>query len=43
MVTADDTTWGNDDNDGWYVVNDDVTIGQRVTVTGDVHHPGGRV
>ena len=37
VVTADDTTWGNDDNDGWYVVNDDVTIGQRVTVTGDVH------
>ena len=22
---------------GWYVVNDDVTIDQLVTVTGDVH------
>ena len=26
------TTW----NDGWYVVDDDVTIGSRVTVNGDV-------
>ena len=32
-VTENDTTW----NAGWYVVNDDVTIDQRVTVTGDVH------
>ena len=36
-VTADDTTWGDDNNDGWYVVNGNVTIGQRVTVIGDVH------
>ena len=36
-VTESDTTWGDDNNDGWYVVNGDVTIGQRVTVTGDVH------
>lgn len=36
-VTAGDATWGNDGNSGWYVVNDDVTIDQRVTVTGDVH------
>ena len=31
MVTENDTTW----NTGWYVVNDDVTLDQRVTVTGD--------
>lgn len=37
VVTESDTTWGDDNNDGWYVVNGDVTIGQRVTVTGDVH------
>ena len=37
VVTADDTTWGDDGNNGWYVVNSNVTIGQRVTVTGDVH------
>ena len=30
VVTESDTTW----NAGWYVVNDDVTIDQRVTVTG---------
>ena len=36
-VTESDTTWGDDNNDGWYVVNGDVTIGTRVTVTGDVH------
>ncbi|MFR6022900.1 MAG: hypothetical protein ACLUGW_01205, partial [Oscillospiraceae bacterium] len=30
-VTESDTTW----NAGWYVVYGDVTIGQRVTVTGD--------
>lgn len=33
VVTESDTTWGA----GWYVVNDDVTIDQHVTVTGDVH------
>ena len=33
VVTESDTTWGA----GWYVVNDDVTIDQRVTVTGSVH------
>ena len=36
VVTADDTTWGDDGNDGWYVVNSNVTIGSRVTVTGNV-------
>ena len=36
-VTESDTTWGDDNNDGWYVVNGDVTISTRVTVTGDVH------
>ena len=37
VVTESDTTWGDDNNDGWYVVNGNVTIDQRVTVTGDVH------
>ena len=42
VVTSEDTTWGDDGNEGWYVVKSDVTIGtsetpQRVTVTGDVH------
>ena len=37
-VTGSDTTWGADDNvEHWYVVNGDVTISSRVTVTGDVH------
>ena len=41
VVTGDDTTWGDDGNNGWYVVNTNVTIGtednpQRVTVSGDV-------
>ena len=36
-VTESDTTWGDDNNGGWYVVNGDVTISSRVTVTGDVH------
>ena len=34
VVIADDTTWGNDNNAGWYVVNSNVTISERVTVTG---------
>lgn len=33
VVTADDTVWA----DGWYVVNSDVTISQRVTVSGNVN------
>lgn len=37
VVTESDTTWGDDGNNGWYVVNDDVTIDQRVTVIGNVH------
>ena len=36
-VTESDTTWGNDNNDGWYVVNSNVTISNRITVTDDVH------
>lgn len=35
VVTAGDATWGDDGNNGWYVVNGDVTISSRVTVTGD--------
>lgn len=37
VVTESDTTWGDDGNNGWYVVNGDVTISSRVTVTGSVH------
>ena len=37
VVTESDTTWGDDGNNGWYVVNGDVTIDQLVTVTGSVH------
>ena len=37
VVIADDTTWDNDNNAGWYVVNSNVTISERVTVTGKVH------
>ena len=32
-VTADTTAWTN----GWYVVNGEVPIASRITVTGDVH------
>ena len=32
-VTADSVAW----SDSWYVVTGEVTIGQRVAVTGDVH------
>ena len=32
VVTADNTQWNN----GWYVVNSDVTINQRISVNGDV-------
>ena len=37
VVIADDTTWDNDNNAGWYVVNSNVTISERVTVIGKVH------
>ncbi|MEE0747688.1 beta strand repeat-containing protein, partial [Evtepia sp.] len=37
VVTESDTTWDDDNNDGWYVVNGNVTISSRVTVTGEVH------
>lgn len=37
VVTAGDATWGDDGNNSWYVVNGDVTINTRVTVTGNVH------
>ena len=39
LVTNTSTAWGTADSgdEHWYVVQDDVTIGQRVTVTGDVH------
>lgn len=38
LVTADDTTWGADDGqEYWYVVSGNVTIDQRVTITGNVH------
>ena len=43
LVTENNTEWNaSDENNGWYVVSSDVTIGteeapQRVTVGGDVH------
>ena len=38
MVTETDTAWGaSDSQEHWYVVNSNVTINTRVTVTGDVH------
>ena len=37
-VTESDTTWGaSDSQEHWYVVNSNVTINTRVTVTGNVH------
>ena len=37
-VTSEDTAWtGTTENPGWYVVNTDVTIDSRVTVSGNVH------
>ena len=37
LVTANDTAWGAANATKWYVVNSDVTIASRITVTGDVH------
>ncbi|MDD5897038.1 MAG: hypothetical protein PUE14_00890, partial [Clostridia bacterium] len=37
VVSSDDNTWGDDGNNGWYVVNSNVTITSRITVTGEVH------
>lgn len=38
VVTKDATAWGASDSQAhWYVVQGDVTIDQRVTVTGEVH------
>ena len=37
VVTDTDLTWGDDGNDGWYVVNSNVTMPSRVVVNGNVH------
>ena len=38
VVTENDTAWGaSDSQEHWYVVNSNVTINTRVTVTGKVH------
>ena len=38
VVESTATTWGADDGqEHWYVVSSDVTISERITVTGDVH------
>lgn len=37
VVTANDTKWGDDGNNGWYVVNRDVAISGRIEVSGNVH------
>ncbi len=37
-VTESNTSWGeNDGQKHWYVVNGDITISSRISVTGDVH------
>ena len=36
-VTSTETTWGTGNEETWYVVQDDVTIGGYVTVKGNVH------
>ena len=36
-VTASDTAWDSNTTGGWYVAQGEVTINQRVTVTGEVH------
>ena len=37
VVSSSDNTWGNDGNGGWYVVNSNVTITSRISVSGEVH------
>lgn len=37
VVTDTDLTWGDDGNDGWYVVNSNVAMPSRVVVNGNVH------
>lgn len=39
LLTSDNaaTSWGSGDTETWYVVDSEVTISSRVTVTGDVH------
>ena len=36
-VVNDGTMWGTEGNTTWYVVSDEITIENRITVTGDVH------
>lgn len=36
-VTAESTAWGTADTDTWYVVSGEVTISERVKVSGNVH------
>ena len=35
-VEANTTSWGDEEEEKWYVVNSDVTIDDRITVTGTV-------
>ena len=39
VVTTGVTQWGGDESDKeyWYVVNDEINITDRITVTGNVH------
>lgn len=37
VVSSSDNTWGNDGNGGWYVVNSNVTISSRISISGNVH------
>ncbi|MDO5152750.1 MAG: hypothetical protein Q4D50_05250 [Eubacteriales bacterium] len=36
-VTSSSTAWGTENTETWYVVDSDVTISDRITVSGDVH------
>lgn len=36
LVTESDTTWGTESTSSWYVVTGEVTISERITVSGDV-------
>ena len=37
VVSSSDTTWGDDGCGGWYVVNGNVTVAERIVVSGNVH------
>lgn len=36
VVSSDDTTWGDDTAENWYVLREDVKVDERIEVQGDV-------